>query len=239
MIDISKIVVAIDDGHGENTPGKRSPDGYKENWFNRAVKKELCKLLDARGIKWIDIAEGDLDMPLMERVRLANSMKATIFISIHFNTMGDTWREGEGGIETYYYKTGHELAKILHKALMKGTRLKDRGVKFGDFAVLRETSMPAALVELGFMDVKKEEALMKSPTYIKECADELYKGICDYFAISYQPVNPEEKWVKLIKIISNYSEKWIPLFQEIESRGYPIGELFIIAYNTGKQERDG
>lgn len=187
-----KLRVALDDGHGINTPGKRTPDGYNENRFNSPVVKKLAKLLKDDGrFEVYEVADGDSDVPLTTRTNRANSWGADIYISVHYNAMGFTWSNHIGGIETFSYpgsSTGKKIAACLHKQLIKGTKLYDRGLKTADFHVLRETRMPAALVECGFMDVKREADLMKSDAYRQECANELYLGTCDYFNLSPKKV---------------------------------------------------
>ena len=191
---MAKKKVMIDDGHGTNTPGKRTPDGYQENKFNKAVVNFLDTHLKRCGFETSLAAPGDTDASLKARTDKANKWGADAFVSVHYNALKDYWRDGEGGIETFHYprsKTGKDLATCIHKQLVKGTKLKDRGVKSGNLHVLRETKMPAALPECGFMDIKKEAELMKSTAYQKECAEEIAKGICDFFNMNYVPEKKE------------------------------------------------
>ena len=185
---MAKKKVMIDDGHGSGTPGKRTPDGYQENRFNKAVVDFLNTHLKRCGFETSLAAPGDSDASLKSRTDKANKWGADAFVSVHYNALKDHWRDGEGGIETFHYPgstSGKKLATSIHKQLVKGTKLKDRGVKSGNLHVLRETNMPAALPECGFMDIKKEAELMKSATYQKECAEEIAKGVCDFFGVKY------------------------------------------------------
>lgn len=189
--------VALDDGHGYETAGKRTPDAYRENYFNEAVVKKLAKLLKNDGrFSVYEVADGTSDVSLTTRTNRANSWGADVYVSVHYNAMGFTWSNHIGGIETFSYpgsSTGRKIAACLHKQLVKGTKLYDRGLKTANFHVLRETHMPAALVECGFMDVKREADLMKSDAYRQECANELYVGLCDYFNVSPKSVStPKE-----------------------------------------------
>jgi hypothetical protein len=100
---------------------------------------------------------------------------------------------GGEGVETYYYPgsvNGHKLANSIHEYVIKGTSQKDRGVKTANFHVLRETTMPACLIEFGFMDdpALREARLMINEVFQKECAVQTAQGICEYFEVKYVPV---------------------------------------------------
>lgn len=195
-------LIAIDDGHGINTPGKRTPilpNGMKselgrnymnENLFNRAVKKYLDQHLRASGFKTILVAKGDEDVPLATRVKRANDAKADLYISIHANALTDKKWGTHGGTETYVYmgsKESERIGRIIHKHLMKGTPLRDRGVKKGNHLyVLRNTKMPAVLVECAFMDNLEEAKLLLSDAFRRECAREIAMGICEAYGVKFK-----------------------------------------------------
>lgn len=186
---MAKKKVALSDGHGYLTAGKRTPDGYNENKFNSKVVGYLEDELKANGIDTLLVAPTTADTSLKARTDAANKWGADIYVSVHYNALASKWRSGAGGIETFHYEGstgGKKLATAIHKELIKGTPLKDRGVKTGNLHEVRETAMPAALAECGFMDIKAEAALMKSTAYQKECAQEIAQGICKYFGIKYK-----------------------------------------------------
>ena len=170
--------IMIDAGHGPDTPGKRSPDGrLREFHFNSAVAEEVKKRLLLDGHTVVFSHQNELDVPLHERTALANRLKVDLFVSIHANAMGHSFNTANG-LETFTYNQPQtatkELAGFVHSSLVLATGRKDRGVKKGDFAVLRDTHMPAILVECGFMTHKQEVELLKSAAYRKRCA----LGIC-------------------------------------------------------------
>jgi N-acetylmuramoyl-L-alanine amidase len=182
--------VGVDDGHGVETCGKRTPDGYKENEFNHYTKVYLIEALKRCGIEPIDCSPSRNDNSLADRCNIANRASCDVFVSVHYNAMGNNWNDGVGGIETYYWNNsidGKRLATLIHNELMQGTPLKNRGVKSADFYVLRETNMIAALCECGFMDNHKEAELMKSENYRRECSEEICRGICKYLGVNYIP----------------------------------------------------
>ena len=177
---------AIDAGHGNNTPGKRSVDGsLREFYFNNAVALEVTKILrneyGQEVINPYDVT-GKVDTPLNTRIQRANAAKVNAFISIHANAAGSgSWSSAEG-IETFVYNQGAQpgslaLAANVQTAMIRATGRKNRGVKRANYAVLRQTNMPAILVEAGFMTSQAENALLKSDKYQKQIARAVAEGI--------------------------------------------------------------
>ncbi|MFD1423468.1 N-acetylmuramoyl-L-alanine amidase family protein [Laceyella sediminis] len=137
-------------------------------------------------------APGDQDVPLSARTSLANRDNAHLFISCHYNAGG-----GEGA-ETYYFsgsRRGKRAAELIHNQVLKsGIYRRNRGVKTANFFVLRETKMPAVLVEYGFMDDPglEEAAHMVDPKVQKAFAVTTAKGVCEYFGVKYVPDSPDK-----------------------------------------------
>ncbi len=206
---MKKYRVALDDGHGMATYGKRTPaisslNGrvIKENEFNRAVTKELNRLLQENGnFETVFTAPTDADTSLAVRCKVANDFKADIFVSIHANASdgkfdGDT--KDASGVETWYMSTrGKELAECVQKELVKGTKQKNRGIKKSTgLYVLKHTNMPAILTENLFMDNEREARLMIDKKFINEVASEHYVGICNYFKVEAKEITPEKPVAK-------------------------------------------
>lgn len=199
------MLIAIDNGHGISTPGKRTPmmaDGkvIKEWEFNYPTAKKLEEILKYNGFTTLMVSDTEQDTPLSVRVKKANDAKADLFISIHFNAYQGIWGS-HGGIETFHYPnstTGKRLADLIQEELIRETGLRNRGVKTADFQVLRGTRMPSALVECGFMDNLDEAKLMLDEVYQLKCATAIAKGICRYFNIEYKEKskNPPSKWAE-------------------------------------------
>ncbi|TWT00081.1 N-acetylmuramoyl-L-alanine amidase [Planomicrobium sp. CPCC 101079] len=173
--------IMIDAGHGPETKGKRSPDGrLREFQFNSPVANEVKKQLKALGHTVIFSHQPNQDVPLDERTALANRLKVDLFISIHANAFG-TGFNTVNGIETFTYSAASigakKLSSFIHQALVLSTGRKNRGQKQADFAVLRDTRMPAVLIECGFMTNQEELALLKSDAYQKRCARAIAFGI--------------------------------------------------------------
>jgi N-acetylmuramoyl-L-alanine amidase len=218
-------IVGIDDGHGLETLGKRTPDGYRENEFNHYTKEFLIQSLTRCRVKAIDCSPSRNDDSLANRCNIANKCNCNIFVSIHYNAMGSVWRDDVGGIETYFWSgatinsNGGKLATLIHNNLIQGTPLKNRGVKSADFYVLRETRMPAVLVECGFMDNPHEASLMKSESYRKECSEEICKGICQYLGVEYipipSPISDRDLAIQRLKQVSPWWDKYVQPFDQM------------------------
>jgi N-acetylmuramoyl-L-alanine amidase len=202
---MTKLLIAVDDGHGMETAGKRTPafpDGtfMRENEFNRAVIEKLIVHLRRNDFDVIHVSAGDTDVSLKTRTDLANNTKengfgrpADAMVSVHANAMGNVWNPKAKGIEIFYRegsKDGKKVALNIQEFLVKGTPLINRGLKTANLHITRESQMPAVLIEGAFMDNPDEALLLKSDEYRSECAEEIARGICQYFGRSYIEVTP-------------------------------------------------
>ncbi len=201
-------LVAVDSGHGMETPGKRTP-AIPEDWFgrkkgecihekefNKPAAEYLITALKRSGFDTINVSPGTTDIPLKDRYAAANSAKADIFVSKHYNASMGKWG-GANGIETiisqYASDQSKKLAQLVQAELVQAHKRTDRGVKidfayFGiNIAVLYHTGMPAILTESGFMDNLKEAKTMLDPEFQKADAEATCRGICKYFGIAYIP----------------------------------------------------
>lgn len=197
MAKAQDYLIALDDGHGMETAGKRTPyipelkRQIRENEFNRAVVKFLDIELKRCGFKTLLVAPTDADTPLKTRTDLANSKKADIYVSIHYNAFDGKFDGNDPeGFSVHIYpgtrnKSAGKLAQCIIDELKKGTQQKNRGIVESNFHVLRETKMPAVLTENGFMDNKREALLMIDEKFQKEVAQEHARGICKYFNVPY------------------------------------------------------
>ena len=206
-------LLLLDDGHGSNTPGKRTPifppghpragEFMPENEFNHAVKKKIVSKLahkDAEDMfEVFVVAPGDLDWSINDRVNRSNRRFAELrtqygsdnvkaaFVSIHANAFRGYWSTEWGGVETLHFpgsREGIKLAQFIQDELKKEEGLRDRGLKpRGDLGVLRGTRMPACLVEAAFMDNPNEADLLICDDYRARTADRIITGVMNYFDI--------------------------------------------------------
>ena len=198
-------LIALDDGHGMETAGKRTPkfnDGtfMHENEFNRVVVKYMDEILRRCGFKTLLVAPTDADTPLVTRVNLANKNKVDAYVSIHANAFKGVWGTANG-VETFVGNDAKskELGNAVHKYLLQGTKQTNRGVKNGSHLyVIRNTDAPAILAECAFMDHYEEAKLLLTNSFRKECAIEISKGICEFFKMKYvEEVIKKEEPVKV------------------------------------------
>lgn len=179
---MSKYTYVLDNGHGINTPGKRSPkfdDGtvLMEGVNNREIVRQLIIAMKAEDINCIDIVASDSDVSLETRVQRANkqhSIKPCVYLSIHSDANGDgkTWDQASG-MSAYTSKgdTGKsdDFAELIIDELQDNfksevkwrTELTDGDKdKEENFYVLKNTNCPAVLLELGFHTNKEEATKM-------------------------------------------------------------------------------
>src|SRR5690625_2778358 len=182
-------VVAIDAGHGINTPGKRTPDDEREWSFNSIVAQSIIdNLIKYRGVITVrlDDPTGKRDVPLRERTNKANSAKADILISCHHNANTGKWGNWTG-TETYHYPgstKGKQLAQAIHPEVVKAYGLRDRGIKSANFHMLRESNMPAILIEGGFMDSTVDIKKLRDKKVLEQAGKNIADAIANYFNLN-------------------------------------------------------
>lgn len=181
-------LIVIDAGHGGHDPGAISVTKKKEKDFNLAVSKKFNERLKALGYNTIMTRETDVFIDLYERPRIANENYADIFVSIHANAHnnGDI-----AGVQMLYCPSydsqvkdedQYPFAEVMHNELLAGTGAYDRRiVKRPKLVVLRETKMPAVLVEAGFLSNSAEEKLLFTESYQDKIVDSMVKGVEKYF----------------------------------------------------------
>lgn len=177
------MLIVIDPGHGGNDPGAIGANGLKEKDITLDIALRLGGILQTRGVEVIYTRSIDVFVALNERANKANQLKADYFISIHVNSASSS---NARGTEAYIYRADgrtDKLAERVQKELTKVNELVDRGVKKGDFAVLRETNMPAILIEVAFISNKDEEALLRQPSFLEKTATGIANGIVDFLGI--------------------------------------------------------
>ncbi|WP_418038296.1 MULTISPECIES: N-acetylmuramoyl-L-alanine amidase [Paenibacillus] len=180
--DDGKKIVIIDPGHGGRQSGAVSISGKYEKDFNLAVGLKVQALLQKHeDIQTVITRQDDTELSLQQRVEMAELNQADLFISIHGNKFTTPV---PNGIETLYSRIESKtLADMLHTHIMPVAGLKDRGVKMASLHVTRETSMPAVLLELGFMSNPTDEALMLTADYQDRCAEAIVDGIIEFLGL--------------------------------------------------------
>ncbi|AXF57507.1 N-acetylmuramoyl-L-alanine amidase family protein [Salicibibacter kimchii] len=177
--NVSGETIVIDAGHGGHDSGAYANGLYeKELVYDVAHRTE--QRLSEVGAEVIMTREGDSFVELIDRANIANDSGADSFVSIHANAHSDP---GVSGTETFHHPSdndGETLASDLQDNMVEEFGSNDRGVKSGDFSVLRNTDMPAALAELGFVTNKGEAETMKTDHFRNKAANALYQGLHEY-----------------------------------------------------------
>ena len=179
-INNSQVVVVLDPGHGGRDPGAVGRGGLQEKTVVLPVSLRVAEILRAQGVQVILTRPDDRTLDLQPRVDIANQANATIFISIHANAISLS-RPEVNGIETYYFsESGRRLAEVIHDTILPVSGMRDRGVKQARFFVLRNTAMPAALLEIGFVTGSEDVTRLTDPAWRERMAQAIADGILRY-----------------------------------------------------------
>ncbi|MGF1513156.1 MAG: N-acetylmuramoyl-L-alanine amidase [Elainellaceae cyanobacterium] len=180
QIPNGRILVVIDPGHGGFDPGAVGIGGLQEKNIVLPVSIQVAQILEEQGISAILTRRVDREIDLEPRVQIAERANATLFVSIHANAISLS-RPDVNGIETYYTSgEGQRFAQIIHSSLLQATGGPDRGVRQARFYVLRNTSMPAVLVETGFVTGAQDAPRLADPNYQTLLAQGIARGILQY-----------------------------------------------------------
>lgn len=194
---MNKIKIYIDCGHGGNDSGAVNGRNYESN-IVLSVGLYLKKLLLETGKFEVKLSrENDTYRTLEQRSKEANSWGADIFVSIHTNSAEN---KNANGLETYCYKFKYrKLADHVNNGILQVIPLNNRGVKEGNFHVIRETKMNACLTELAFISNESDLQILLNRQ--QDFALGIFKGILDYYHIDYTiPSEPEHKPLYIVGV---------------------------------------
>ena len=180
----NKFSVVIDPGHGGPDPGAIGIGGLRETDVVLEVSKLVEKILSEKGVKVRLTRKNEVDLDLPPRVSFANRSDADIFVSIHANASRGKRRD-INGLETFYYRgwRGRLLAKGIQKQILRvSPGSPDRGVKQGRYFVIKNTRMPAVLVEIGFLTGRLDARRLEKTSHRKRIAYAIAKGILEYLS---------------------------------------------------------
>lgn len=179
--------IVVDFGHGyPPDPGAIGPAGLKES--------EMCEDIGLRFGNLIQLSGGEICyvrnvgdfVELTERAKIANDLKANLFVSFHLNGSTDSLVDGTS---VYYFKRdknfsieGKKLAASVQKRLLEALESEDRGIEGANFAVLRLTKMAAILVEPFFITNPERERALRREDFRQKVAVAVFDGVQDYFA---------------------------------------------------------
>lgn len=164
--------VVIDPGHGGHDRGGQWGRVYEKHLaLDTATRLEGH--LKGMGFKTVMTRRSDNFVTLPGRVSLANRQRNAVFVSVHYNY---TYKEEVSGIETFWNRPDSSaFSSIVQRSILKRVRAIDRGSKYARYYVIRHTTIPAILVECGFVSCKNERDRMKSAWF----RDSLARGIAE------------------------------------------------------------
>ena len=174
--------VVIDPGHGGPDPGAVGIDGLRETDVVLDVGLQVARLLQARGVQVYLTRTSEVDVDLPPRVSLANSVGAHVFVSLHANALSMD-RPDVNGIETFYFEGGSSLAlasTIQDQLMAISPGTPDRGARPGRFYVIRRTTMPSVLTEMGFVTGEIDAPRLADPNFRRRLAQAVATGILTY-----------------------------------------------------------
>ncbi|WP_379129003.1 N-acetylmuramoyl-L-alanine amidase [Paenibacillus sp. sgz500958] len=185
-VPFGRQIIVIDAGHGGKDPGAISTATKRtEKDFTLATALKIAALLDNDPNLEVVLTRSDDTYPtLQERAKLANDLKAALFVSIHANSIEAGSKTNPSGTETYYTRAESlQFAKVVHKYLVPASGLTDRSIRQSSLHVTRETKMPAILLECGYMSNSKDEALLFNASYQQKIAEAVVAGIKEYLGL--------------------------------------------------------
>ena len=202
--------IILDAGHAAVTGGKRSPDGSLLEWeFNNAMQYKLKARLEQMGFVVYLVnpnPEKGAEVSLAKRCSLANSYwsgkgkPSALYVSLHANAAGSSGWSTARGVEVYTSvncsSKSIDAAKKINDAIYKDVYaidkgFKNRGHKKNNFYVVKNTNMPACLIEYEFYSNKDGVALLKNKRDL--LCEATLKGICAHFGVAYKAASAPQK----------------------------------------------
>ncbi len=175
------MVVYIDPGHGGDQWGAVSPGGVAEKDANLKLAELVAARLKKEGVKVVLSRESDIAVGLYERIDLARKSGADLFLSLHYNSVGEDRDplSRSGCAVFYYHPPARELAGSIYRSL-KDIRLEGSGLRWRSLAVIRPTDLVAVLVEVAFLSHPEDEAKVLDPEFREKTADAIAQGVMKY-----------------------------------------------------------
>ncbi|MGN0131621.1 MAG: N-acetylmuramoyl-L-alanine amidase [Lachnospiraceae bacterium] len=174
-----EFVLILDAGHGGNDVGTGDPDYYEKD-INMDIVGNMKEMLEYCGVDVMLTRDGDETVALEERSAQANESGADWFVSIHCNYCEED--ASVAGLECYYWSdsvSGKAFAEKIVQSAEDSGQIAVRGIKTEDFHVLRETSIPAVLVETGYISNREDRKNLYDADYQKTLSVYLVRGIIE------------------------------------------------------------
>jgi N-acetylmuramoyl-L-alanine amidase len=167
--------VVIDPGHGGHDRGGLPGLKVAEKTVALAVARKTAERLREAGYHVVMTRNSEVFVGLRERCAIANSQSGAVFLSIHFNAAP---RKTATGVETYYYSgQSARLAAAVHGEVLSVMGTENRGIRRRGFFVIRQTRIPAVLVEPGFLSNAPEASRINSSAFQSKLAGALARAV--------------------------------------------------------------
>lgn len=171
--------IVLDPGHGGTDNGTTGAYSTLEKLATLKTANALYEKLKKAGARVILTRNSDTYVSLPERTAISNTNHADAFVSIHFDSAEDPHTRGH---TTYYYHAqDYNFARLVNNQITSRLGTVDRGVKFGDFHVIRENTQPAILLELGYLSSPAEEKHIAEKSFQTKAVAGIYNGLKAYF----------------------------------------------------------
>nr|WP_206691596.1 N-acetylmuramoyl-L-alanine amidase [Heyndrickxia coagulans] len=171
--------IVLDPGHGGTDNGTTGAYGTLEKLATLKTANALYEKLKKAGARVILTRNSDTYVSLPERTAISNTNHADAFVSIHFDSAEDPHTRGH---TTYYYHAqDYNFARLVNNQITSRLGTVDRGVKFGDFHVIRENTQPAILLELSYLSSPAEEKHIAEKSFQTKAVAGIYNGLKAYF----------------------------------------------------------
>ena len=181
---LKNIKVTLDPGHGGSEYGAIGCLGHKEKDINLAIALKAKEYLEKKGAIVSLTRNEDFDLGLYQRVEMSKAFDSDIFISIHSNALPDalaqTYRSGTSVY--YFYPQSNDLAKIMLETLTKELGTNNDKVRQESFAVIRNTSSPAILIEIGYMINPEDNSKLITPEFQTKAGQAIANGLENYIS---------------------------------------------------------
>lgn len=174
-----RILVVIDPGHGGKDSGAVGIGGLEEKDIILPIGKQVAAILEQHGVQAIMTRDADYFVDLGPRVDLTKRVHANLFVSIHANSIDNAPQAN--GLEVYYFSDSSlPLAETIQRSILRSVDVQDRGVRHARFYVLRNNTIPAILIETGFVTGAEDAPKLASPAYQTQMAEAIARGILLY-----------------------------------------------------------
>ncbi|MEC8306925.1 MAG: N-acetylmuramoyl-L-alanine amidase [Chlamydiota bacterium] len=180
-------LIILDAGHGGEERGTHGY-GIDEKTLSLQTVLSVKRKLKAAGLRVLMTRASDRTLSLSMRASIANQTRGALFVSIHYN--GHTHHTAHG-VEVYFCAKGNQkqakqsekIAKSVLNGIIKRTGRTSRGVKSANFHVLRETKIPAILIEGGFLTNAEEAKWLQDKAHVEQIAEGIVAGILVHYSV--------------------------------------------------------